>query len=151
MSASDLESSIYLSDSDKQIRKKINNAFSGGQETLELHRELGGRAEVDIPFQYLKFFLEDDDELERLRAGYEKGEITTGEMKKACIKELQVYVAAFRERRKQVTEEMRNEFLRPRPLKFPGGPSGSTLKVEKEKEEEIQELEKRLAELKAGA
>ena len=149
MSASDLESSIYLSDTDKQIQKKINAAFSGGQETVELHRQLGGRAEVDIAFQYLKFFLEDDDELERLRVGYEKGEIMSGEMKKACIREVQAYVSAFRERRKQVTEEVRNEFLRPRPLEFQGSPIEGAGKADKEKE--IQELERRLAELRATA
>lgn len=33
-------------------------AFSGGQETLELHRELGGNPDVDVAYQYLKFFLD---------------------------------------------------------------------------------------------
>ena len=148
MSASDTDSSIYLADTDKQIKKKIGASFSGGQETRELHRELGGRTDVDIPFQYLKFFLEDDDELEKIRVAYEKGEMETSEIKAICIRELQAYVGAFRERRKVVTDDVRAEFLRPRPLEFQFSPFQN--EPGDAKEQEIRALEKRLAELKAA-
>lgn len=147
MSASDTDSSIYLSDTDKLIKRKIGACFSGGQETRELHRELGGRTAVDIPYQYLKFFLEDDAELERIRVAYEKGEMETSEIKAICIKELTDYVAAFRERRKTITEEVVRQFLKPRQLEFVGNPF-SALPGDKEKEIEI--LEKRLAQLRAA-
>ena len=123
MSASDADSSIFLNDTEKQIKRKIGQAFSGGQETLEEQRELGGRTNVDIAFQYLTFFMEDDDKLEELRQGYESGKITSGEMKAACTKELQDYVNAFKERRKAVSEQVRAEFMRPRQLDFRGMPS----------------------------
>ncbi len=42
-------------------------AFSGGRDTMEEHRELGGNCDVDISFQYLSFFLEDDERLEQIR------------------------------------------------------------------------------------
>ena len=39
MSASNPNSAIFMSDSPKEIKNKISkHAFSGGQETLELHR-----------------------------------------------------------------------------------------------------------------
>ena len=148
MSASDTDSSIYLSDTDKQIKKKIGASFSGGQETRELHRELGGRTDVDIPFQYLKFFLEDDDELERIRLTYEKGDMETSEIKAICTRVLQEYVSAFKERRKAVTDEVRAEFLRPRALEFRGSPFEALQKEEKERE--IATLEKKLAELRTS-
>lgn len=67
MSASDPNSSIYMSDTPSQIKNKINkHGFSGGQETEEEHRRLGGDTEVDVSYQYLRFFLEDDIELEQL-------------------------------------------------------------------------------------
>ena len=67
MSSSDVNSSIYMSDSPSQIKNKINrHGFSGGQETEEEHRRLGGDTEVDVSYQYLTFFLDDDDELERI-------------------------------------------------------------------------------------
>lgn len=131
MSASDADSSIFLSDTGNQIKKKIAKAFSGGQETLEEQREKGGRTNVDIPFQYLSFFLEDDDRLEQLRQDYESGKITTGEMKAACTKEMQDYVGAFQERRKAVTQQVREEFMRPRQLEFRGMPSEEEQKASK--------------------
>ena len=50
-----------------QVKNKVNrHGFSGGQETEEEHRRLGGNPDVDVAYQYLTFFLEDDEELERL-------------------------------------------------------------------------------------
>ena len=123
MSASDVDSSIFLSDTNNQIKKKVGQAFSGGQDTRELHREIGGRTAIDVPFQYLTFFLEDDEELERIRVAYEMGEMESGDMKSACTKELQAYVSAFRERKAQVTQAVLDEFMRPRQLVFTGMPS----------------------------
>jgi len=135
MSASIDASAIFLTDTPNQIKNKINRyAFSGGQDTAEKQRELGGNTKADVPFQYLTFFLEDDDELERIRHAYEKGEMMTGEIKQICIKQLQDYVAAFQERRKAVTEEVRAEFFRQRPLVFKGNPHPIVPEKEKEKE-----------------
>ena len=67
MSASDPNSSIFMTDKPNQIKNKINrHGFSGGQETEEEHRRLGGDPNVDVSYQYLTFFLEDDQELARL-------------------------------------------------------------------------------------
>ena len=67
MSASDVNSSIYMSDTANQIKNKVNrHGFSGGRETEEEHRRLGGNTDVDVSYQYLSFFLEDDDELAQI-------------------------------------------------------------------------------------
>lgn len=124
MSASVDISAIFMTDTPKKIKDKINkHAFSGGQETAELHRELGGRTKDDVPFQYLTFFLEDDAELERVRDAYEKGEMMTGELKGMCIKELQTYVAGFQERRAKVTVDIAKEFMSKRSLTWVGNPN----------------------------
>ena len=74
MSASDSTSSIFLTDTKNEIKKKINKyAFSGGRQSVEEHRELGGDTETDIAYQYLRFFLDDDDELAELGEKYRKG------------------------------------------------------------------------------
>ena len=142
MSASDADSSIFLSDKDNQIKKKIGKAFSGGQDTAELHREIGGRTAVDVPFQYLTFFMEDDEELERIRVAYENGEMQSGEMKAACTKELQAYVNGFRKRRDGVTEEVMRSFMTPRQLIFPGMPG--EVERKKAREDRIKVLEDEL-------
>lgn len=57
MSASNPNSAVFLSDTPGQIKNKINrHAFSGGGNTQELHKEQGGNPDVDIAFQYLRFF-----------------------------------------------------------------------------------------------
>lgn len=42
-------------------------AFSGGQDTMEEHRRLGGNTQVDVSYQYLSFLLDDDQRLEEIR------------------------------------------------------------------------------------
>lgn len=42
-------------------------AFSGGRDTVEDHRKFGGDVTVDIAYQYLTFFLEDDEKLARIK------------------------------------------------------------------------------------
>lgn len=67
MSASDPNSSIFMSDTASQIKNKINkHGFSGGRETEEEHRQFGGDPDVDVSFQYLTFFLDDDDKLAKI-------------------------------------------------------------------------------------
>ncbi|NXQ82452.1 SYWC protein, partial [Nyctibius grandis] len=119
MSASDPNSSIFLTDTPKRIKTKINkHAFSGGRDTIEEHRRYGGNCDVDVSFMYLTFFLEDDDRLEQLKQAYTSGELLTGELKKVLIETLQPLIAAHQERRKQVTDEMVKQFMTPRKLAF---------------------------------
>lgn len=67
MSASDPNSSIFMTDTPGQIKNKINkHGFSGGKETEEEHRRLGGDPDVDVSYQYLSFFLDDDEELAKV-------------------------------------------------------------------------------------
>lgn len=49
-----------------QLLKVNKHAFSGGQATIEEHRAKGGDCSVDVSYQYLKFFLEDDEKLEQI-------------------------------------------------------------------------------------
>lgn len=124
MSSSIDISAVFMNDTPNKIKNKINKyAFSGGQDTAELQRQLGGRTKDDVSFQYLTFFMEDDQELERVRKAYESGEMLTGELKKLCIEHLQEYVRAFQERRAKVTEDTREEFMKPRKLEWKGNPN----------------------------
>ncbi|XP_053701983.1 tryptophan--tRNA ligase, cytoplasmic [Synchiropus splendidus] len=119
MSASDANSSIFLTDTPNQIKNKINKyAFSGGKDTVEEHRKFGGNADVDVSYMYLTFFLEDDEELEKIRQDYTSGAMLTGELKKILIKTLQTMIAEHQERRKHVTEDTVRQFMTPRPLNF---------------------------------
>lgn len=119
MSASDPNSTIFLTDSAKQIKNKINkHAFSGGKDTIEEHRKYGGNCEVDVCYMYLTFFLEDDEKLEKIKQDYTSGALLTGELKKILIDTLQPMIAAHQERRKRVTEDAVKQFMTPRKLAF---------------------------------
>jgi tryptophanyl-tRNA synthetase len=112
MSASSENSAIFMTDTPKQIETKLNKyAFSGGKATLEEQRELGADLSVDIPYQYLRFFLHDDAEIERVAAEYTAGRMLTGEVKKLCATVLKEFVAAFQERRAKVTDDIVRQFM----------------------------------------
>lgn len=119
MSASDPNSSIFLTDTQKQIKTKINKyAFSGGGTSVEEHREKGGDCEVDISYQYLTFFLDDDEKLKQLREDYSSGKMLTGELKKELIVVLQKLVGEHQERRKTITLDVVKSYMKPRPLNY---------------------------------
>lgn len=103
---------LYFS---KQINK---HAFSGGQQTVEEHRAKGGNTNIDVSFQLLRFFLPDDTELENIRLAYTKGELLSGELKAKAISILQPIVAEHQANRKLVTDDILDQFMAIRELKF---------------------------------
>lgn len=112
MSSSDPNSGIFLNDSAADIKRKVNKyAFSGGQVTLEEQKEKGANIDVDVPYQYLTFFLEDDEKLAQIAADYSSGKMMTGEIKAILIECLQKFVADFQEKRKKVTDKDVADFM----------------------------------------
>ncbi|CAH2064575.1 unnamed protein product, partial [Thlaspi arvense] len=117
MSASDPNSAIYVTDTAEEIKNKINRyAFSGGQDSVEKHREVGANLEVDIPVKYLSFFMEDDTELEHIKKEYGEGRMLSGEVKKRLTEVLTETVERHRRARANVTDEMVEAFMAMRPL-----------------------------------
>jgi len=71
---------------------------------------------VDVAYQYLSFFTDNDEELERIGDAYRKGELLTGELKKNCIAKLQEVIGAFQARRALIDDAVLDEFMAVRPL-----------------------------------
>ncbi|KAJ9076764.1 tryptophan--tRNA ligase [Entomophthora muscae] len=112
MSASDDTSAIFMNDTPSRIKNKINRyAFSGGGATIEEHQKNGGNPVVDVAFQYLTFFLDDDEELKSIHDSYRAGTLTTGALKQRCIQVLQEFVEQFQKRRAAITEEVIQKFM----------------------------------------
>jgi len=119
MSGSAANSAVYVTDTPKQIKDKINkHAFSGGQETLELQRQLGADVNADVSCEWLKFFLESDERLAEIYRDYGSGAMLTGEVKKELIALLQEMVKTHQEQRTLVTPEVIESFMKVRPLEF---------------------------------
>jgi hypothetical protein len=55
-----------------------------------LQRKLGADLSIDVSYEWLTFFLEDDDKLEKIGKDYASGALLTGEVKKELISVLQV-------------------------------------------------------------
>ena len=102
MSSSMPETTIFLNEDLKKMEKKFKRSFSGGQSTVEEHRRLGGNPDIDVAFQYLRFFFEEDDAaLEEIRRGYVAGDILSGELKTMTIEKAAAWLTELAELREQ--------------------------------------------------
>lgn len=119
MGATVLNSAVFLTDTPKQIKDKINkHAFSGGQETLELQRKLGADVSVDVSCAWLTFFMDDDERLAQIHKDYASGAMLTGEVKKELIGVLTEMIEEHQARRKNVTDEVVRQYMTVRELTF---------------------------------
>ena len=102
MSSSMPETTIFLNDSMKTIEKKIKSSFSGGQPTVEEHRKKGGNPDIDVAYQYLRYFFEENDnELEKIREEYVSGKLLTGEIKSICVEKAESWMKEHHELKEQ--------------------------------------------------
>jgi tryptophanyl-tRNA synthetase len=102
MSASEAHTAIYTTDDAKTVRKKVMKyAFSGGQATIEEHRKKGGNPNVDVAYQWLTFFEEDDDKLKQIYQDYISGKLLTGELKQILVDKLNNILSKHQEKRKK--------------------------------------------------
>jgi tryptophanyl-tRNA synthetase len=102
MSSSESAKSILSTDNANEVKNKINKyAFSGGRDTIEEHKKLGGNTEVDISFQYLRYLFEEENKkLEEIEKDYKSGKLSTGELKKYTIEKINKFLAKHQEKRK---------------------------------------------------
>lgn len=103
MSSSDPNSYIALTDTPEEAERKIKKyAFSGGQPTLEEHRQKGGNPDVDVSFQYLaNYFEPDDKKIKKIYSDYKSGKLLTGELKQILIKKLQQFLKEHHKKREK--------------------------------------------------
>jgi tryptophanyl-tRNA synthetase len=105
--SSSKEGSIYLSDNEKEVEKKVKKyAFSGGRDTLEEHREKGGNPEVDVSFLWLKYLFEEDNKkVEEIYDKYKSGEMLTSELKEILIEKINSFLKEHRKRKEKIKIE----------------------------------------------
>lgn len=108
MSASIDTTSIFLTDSQQQISDKISQ-YAHSEE---------GNCDVDVPYQYLNYFMEDDNQLAQIRTNYNSKNIGSSLLKKEVITILQQLVGDFQTKRAQVTDAIVEQFCTPRKLRY---------------------------------
>ncbi|MFQ6009613.1 MAG: tryptophan--tRNA ligase [Candidatus Aenigmatarchaeota archaeon] len=112
MSSSDPTSFIALTDSPEEAAKKIRkHAFSGGQETVEMHRKKGGNPDIDVSYQWLYAFFEPNDKkIKNIHDDYKSGALLTGELKEYLIKKVTAFLKEHQKKREKA-RNMVDKFL----------------------------------------
>jgi tryptophanyl-tRNA synthetase len=103
MSASEPDTAIFTVDTPKEIERKVMKAFTGGKDTVEEQKRLGGNPDVCSVYQYYYFLFEPDDE--KLKERYEKckkGKIMCGECKKELAERIKKFLVEHQKKREAV-------------------------------------------------
>ncbi|MEM5772979.1 MAG: tryptophan--tRNA ligase [Candidatus Aenigmatarchaeota archaeon] len=107
MSSSEKQTAIFTIDTPEMVREKIiKYAFSGGQPTIEEHRKKGGNPDIDVSYQWLTFFEEDDKKLEQIREDYKSGKLLTGELKNILIEKLNNFLKEHQKKREKAKDQV---------------------------------------------
>jgi len=107
LSSSDPGSAIFLTDTAKEVKKRINKyAFSGGQTTLEEHRKKGGNPDIDISYQWLTYLEEDNKKLKKYYDDYKSGKLLSGEMKALLIEKVTKFLEQHQKKREKARKQV---------------------------------------------
>jgi len=99
MSSSVPESSFGFCDPDKEIKKKVMGALTGGRMTLEEQKRLGGEPDkCSVYLLNLFHMCEDDGELAEIHRACRAGELMCGTCKKATLERVNEFLSEFREK-----------------------------------------------------
>jgi tryptophanyl-tRNA synthetase len=85
MSSSQIDTAIFLNDTNQEIKRKINKAFTGGRITLEEQKEKGGQPEICKIYEIYKFHNPDSEFLKNTYKECKSGKLLCGECKHKCI------------------------------------------------------------------
>ncbi len=111
MSSSVPGSSFGFYESDREIKKKVMAAITGGRATLDEQRRLGGEPDrCSIFLLNLFHVLEDEIELADLRRRCLEGELTCGQCKKETLERVMTFVREMRERMDAVEHLVEMEY-----------------------------------------
>jgi tryptophanyl-tRNA synthetase len=111
MSASQPDTAIFTVDPPKEAAKKIMKAFTGGRDTVEEQKKLGGRPEMCNVYAYYYFLFEDDDQaLKEREAVCKSGALMCGNCKKQLADRVQKFLIDFQEKREKAKDVL-DDFL----------------------------------------
>jgi len=111
MSASQPETAIFTTDPPEKAAKKVMRAFTGGRDTVEEQRKLGGRPEICNVYAYYYFLFEEDDAalIEREKR-CRSGDLTCGECKHTLAKRVMKFLEEFQKKR-EAARDVLDQFL----------------------------------------
>jgi len=111
MSTSNPDIAIFTTDDAATVKKKINKyAFSGGKNTIEEHRKHGGNPDIDVSYQWLQYFEDDDAKLKKIHDDYKSGKLLSGELKAILIEKINTFLAEHQKKRASA-EKLISKFI----------------------------------------
>ncbi len=106
MSKRDPMSLLTLNDSPALAKKKIANALTGGRETVELQRKIGGEPEKCVVYELgMYHFIEDDAHVKRIYDECRSGERICGDCKAEHAKIIADYLREHQRKRKSLVDQ----------------------------------------------
>jgi tryptophanyl-tRNA synthetase len=100
MSASQPDTAIFLNDGEAEVGRKIGNCFTGGRNTAEEQRKLGGKPEVCKKYEIDLFHLESDGKLKNIFEKCRSGKRLCGDCKKLTVEYLNAMLKRHQARAK---------------------------------------------------
>ena len=111
MSSSKPKTAIYLNDTPKQAEKKVKSAKTGGRESLEEQKELGGQPDSCVIYEMLVYHLvDDDDELKKIREECLDGTLLCGHCKVHTAELMKEFFEDLHTRKEESLEIANNLF-----------------------------------------
>jgi len=105
MSSSEPDTAIFLSDSPEEIKRKVSKAFTGGWESVEKQRKLGGKPEICKVFELLKFHYPDSKKLNEIMRSCKSGDRLCGETKMFTIEFLQKMLSEHQKKKEKCVKK----------------------------------------------
>jgi len=113
MSASRPDGTIYTTDSPAEAERKIMNAFTGGQATIEEQKKLGGNPDICPVYHYLSFLFEEDDKkLEEQYRRCRAGELLCGEHKEYLAEKVLTFLEDHQRKREKARDAIEEFMIR---------------------------------------
>ncbi len=109
MSSSKPKTAIFLSDSPEMAEKKVKSAKTGGKESLDEQKRLGGTPEDCVVYEMLLYHLVNSDkELEEIYKDCKNGTVMCGECKAKSSEMMKKFFDGLSQRRMVAEDEARN-------------------------------------------
>jgi tryptophanyl-tRNA synthetase len=107
MSSSTGNDSIFSTDSEEQIKKKVGKAFTGGRGSAKEQKRLGGNPDVCSVFKYFfMMFMLDEIKLTELRNKCLNGEKICGECKFLLIEKITTFLQNHQKKREKARDQL---------------------------------------------
>jgi len=108
-----MNDTIFMTDDEKTVKKKVMNAFTGGRVSVDEQRKTGGDPEVCSVYQYnLYHFEPDDSKLEELHASCKSGKILCGECKSLLFEKIWKFLERHQTAREKAKDRLDEFFVR---------------------------------------